>query len=458
MDKNNLTDVLKGVKTSIVKAAEECLNTAKNTYVTKDSLSDINNIRAGATAGMNAIPMPSGGEVGNVLKKTQRGTEWSSDDGLLITKEIGKDWTAITLPALDTENLTNPRWTDICYGFDGFIAVANFDGEDERLPPYVSRDGVTWNQADFTIEGKKAIACGSIKNSNYYYFLGNSYLYAYAKNGWNYSVCLPGYWDDEDEWHDGITWNDICVGNGKVVIVGDNYVSFATQGDLSDLHEAIPLQGNWKSVCYGKNKFVAVGSGAVAYSTDGMNWIKPEYTGFFYYASDSICYGNGKFVAIGGTNVIQYSNDGIYWNYVSLPDDIPSYLNGRWSSVCYYNGMFIATNKGISFAKADFVICSYDGITWEKCDMPQEASWIAACGGNNKIIALSETTDHTSAEDEGSSVAALSMTCIMQGNNNTADVFSKLNSNENKHDSIQMVVTYEDGTEETYNILMAGDE
>lgn len=47
----------------------------------QDAINDLDTIRSGAMAGASAIPMPYGGSVGQVLKKTADGTEWANESG-----------------------------------------------------------------------------------------------------------------------------------------------------------------------------------------------------------------------------------------------------------------------------------------------------------------------------------------------------------------------------------------
>jgi hypothetical protein len=79
-----------------------------------------------------------------------------------------------------------------------------------------------------------------------------------------------------------------------------------------------------------------------------------------------IAHGNGKFVALAsGSNIAQYSTDGITWNSSTLP------ASSTWTSITYGNGLFVAVSNANSPAVGS--LYSTDGITWNISNLKIQA-------------------------------------------------------------------------------------
>ena len=128
-----------------------------------------------------------------------------------------------------------------------------------------------------------------------------------------------------------------------------------------------------RCVCYGNGKFVVSSDNddyrrpeydnAIAYSYDGIHWKKSTINeGTYDGRWMSVCYGNGKFVAarFSSNACVAYSYDGIDWHCVEIQMGVISGSKDLWS-VCYGNGKFVAVGCG---NLNTWVLNSDDGIVW----------------------------------------------------------------------------------------------
>lgn len=97
---------------------------------------------------------------------------------------------------------------------------------------------------------------------------------------------------------------------------------------------------------------------------------------------------NGKFIAISSdTNVAAYSDDGITWIEISMPEDTSgSNING-WSSIGYghYHKRFSAISA------SGMVAYSEDGINWTSKNTISSGDYLKMIYSSNKYIALSSS-------------------------------------------------------------------
>ena len=179
------------------------------------------------------------------------------------------------------------------------------------------------------------------------------------------------------------TWQGICYGNGKFVVVGQNYNKFLYSIDGITWYETETTSQVWRGVCYGNGKFVAISASnnIAAYSIDGITWTQTTISKNHRYWRH-VCYGNGKFVAVSGSvdfsDIFAYSTDGITWTEV-----IVSQTPRNWWNVCYGNGKFVATVY-------DNTIFAYstDGIAWTEVIVSEDGTnWRGICYGNGKFVA-----------------------------------------------------------------------
>lgn len=115
----------------------------------------------------------------------------------------------------------------------------------------------------------------------------------------------------------------------------------------------------------------------------GRDWIKVEELGL---GGSSIIYENGMFIIIRASddNYIFYSYDGIEWDKVQLP------IVGDLDDITYGNGEFIAVGRN------GLAVHSQNGISWQELTIPFPSSGIAFGDGKfviigNKKIAYSQS-------------------------------------------------------------------
>ena len=134
-------------------------------------------------------------------------------------------------------------------------------------------------------------------------------------------------------------------------------------------------------------KFVAVAgldSNKAAYSEDGINWFEIKLPDVANWSR--FCYGNGKFVVVG--NKAAYSEDGIKWT--TLTDEI-----FQGNRVCYGNGKFVTVYHN----KAAY---SNDGIKWAETILPIGKDWERLYNDNGRFIAIaSDNSKRAVYSDDG---------------------------------------------------------
>lgn len=117
-------------------------------------------------------------------------------------------------------------------------------------------------------------------------------------------------------------------------------------------------------------EFVAIDGNAdatVAYSTNGIDWAVntnglpvpnggpvPSYW-------QSVCYGNGMFVATTWIDQAAYSTNGIDWTEASLPDMTDGGSQGLWWGVAFGNNTFVVVSQGDIYNRAAY---STNGVDW----------------------------------------------------------------------------------------------
>ena len=188
----------------------------------------------------------------------------------------------------------------------------------------------------------------------------------------------------------GAYWESVTYGDGKFVAVSRqgsdtsqwsaaNKVMYSTDGinwTATTAVEAI----HWVSVAYGNGMFIAVanhdtsstvtGIHRVMTSTDGITWTGAGTGHEFRAKWNDISFGDGKFVAVadifhsslGGTPVIS-TTDGVTWTGATPAD------YGRWESVAYGNGMWVAVGNG-DYSVSHQAMYSTDAINWTSTTIP----------------------------------------------------------------------------------------
>ena len=232
--------------------------------------------------------------------------------------------------ATDTVALSGANWTDIAYGDNYWIAIANSNSTAAG-----SEDGDTWD-----------------------------------------SLALPTT----------ASWSGIAYGNGYWVIIstggaGNSVALHSKSNGYGWRSTTLPSQSTWNRVVYGNGIFVAVATGTAnsAYSTNyGATW--QAGTGLPNATWTGLAYGNGIFVAVasGGTQAA-YSTDGINWTSSTLPSST------TWSSIAFGNNLFHAVSSTSSKTAYTF-----NGSTWYESNVEIVANKLAY--GQGVFLALSSSS------------------------------------------------------------------
>lgn len=172
----------------------------------------------------------------------------------------------------------------------------------------------------------------------------------------------------------------------------------------------LPSSGTWTGVAFVDGTFFAVRSGniATARSIDGTIWAAggnmPSSANWSSIAGGLI---DETFylmaVSTGGTAGAWSDDKGATWTAVTLPG------SGTWSSVAYYDGVFVAVRSGSNQAAY-----SIDGETWTAATLPSSSTWTDVTGGTIGttvywVAVASGTTAAAYSVNGGSSWSALTM-------------------------------------------------
>ena len=350
--------------------------------------------------------VPDGGTTGQVLKKTETGTEWADESGaaeavqsnldthvnntnIHVTDEEKSTWNA-KLDSYTETDPTVPDWakqsTKPTYTADEVGAAPASHTEDATV--HVTTDEKsTWNESILIKNTVIQLPTSSNWCSIAY---GNSRFVAVSDSSNN-----AAYSDD------GITWTAstlpvsgnwiVTYGNGRFVAVAysSNNAAYSDDG-ITWTASTLPTSTGWNSVAYGNGRFVAVTQSSIAaYSDDGINWITstlPASKAWF------VTYGNGRFVAVArNTTIAAYSDDGATWIASTLPG------SSQWHCIAYGNGRFVtlAPYSDIKSAYSD------DGITWTASTLPVSSAWRSIAYGNGRFVAVSYGSNNIVYSDDG---------------------------------------------------------
>ena len=337
--------------------------------------------------------VPDGGITGQVLKKTETGTEWADEScaadavqsnldthvnntTIHVTAEEKAAWNKSIL--LDNISVTLPistSWSRITYGSGKFVAISG-NNSSSNIYAY-SENCISWSQS--TLPYSKQWSDLSYGNGKFVAVAYNSNTFIYSADGINWSSStLPS----------SAGWR-LTYGNGMFVAVGANSAIYSTDG-ISWSSSTLPVSTSWTDITYGNGKFVAIGNNLnMIYSTDGISWTQSSLPVSTYWMS--VAYGNGKFVTVslmGG--YCAYSTDGINWSSSTLPS------SDGWFSVAYGNGKFVAVKQ-----KSSIIAYSNDGITWTTATLPVSASWNYVNYCDNRFIALASGTNYVAYSKDG---------------------------------------------------------
>lgn len=169
-----------------------------------------------------------------------------------------------------------------------------------------------------------------------------------------------------------------------------------SKGDLgvNNSEAQMPISASWSSVAYGNGIYVAItnedNTTNIAYNNNGIKWNIVSLQENQHW--NNITYGNGKFVAISSEGAAICSEDGITWNYTTLPHTSSEETTFNWVNVAYGNGKFVACyyySRSTFGSYTNRSVYSNDGITWELGQSGATTSGhvTSLIYGNNKFIA-----------------------------------------------------------------------
>ena len=197
-----------------------------------------------------------------------------------------------------------------------------------------------------------------------------------------------------------VTWSSVTYGDDKFVSVAFNSANatYSTDG-ITWTETTLCAPDRWYSVIYGNGRFVAVGYTyfssteyypTINYSDDGINWNEVSLS-FELAKLYSATYGNNRFVAISyNSNIAIYSDDGVTWTKTTLP------ASAKWYSVTYGNGRFVAVAYNSNIAAY-----SDDGINWIQTTLPSSAYWYSVTYGNGRFVAVAQNSNIAAYSDDG---------------------------------------------------------
>lgn len=216
-------------------------------------------------------------------------------------------------------------------------------------------------------------------------------------------------------------WKNIAYGNGKYVIVGQDYNSGYITTSTDGVNWTTPTKSSyqWNKVVFGDGKFLAIENDYptlnIASSTDGVNWNTPISLRLGMSFTD-IIYAEGKFVAVGTRNSSDaYSTasvDGTTWttpisfgfvttmdclaygngNFVAGLDKGASWFNStngvNWQKrgeMRYMKDVIYADNRFVCVGSQTEINYSVDGISWKSCDFftNDKFDWFKILYNNN---------------------------------------------------------------------------
>lgn len=253
---------------------------------------------------------------------------------------------------------------------DGYKVATSADGSNWTTPLVNSGSDCTSTRVRFV--------------NGHYLALGVSpRIHASYNNGKSWSSPMPNFGK--------MNMKGAAYGNGRFVAVGNeplgnpygnfgfaNLIINSTDGIHFSASETNHLVGGAKSfndVTFGKSMFVAVGDDAfIQYSADGISWNYGQVT--FGKKLTGVAFGNGRFVAVGLNGLILWSLDAKVW-YKSNCLGTLSY-----SGVGFDNGQFVLVGQNGVLATSQM------GMNWDFKASGTTNELRSVAYGNGKWVAV----------------------------------------------------------------------
>lgn len=192
-------------------------------------------------------------------------------------------------------------------------------------------------------------------------------------------------------------WQSVAYGNGLFVAVSymDNSSIYSEDGKMWYTSTLPTSRDGYGDIAYGNGLFVSINKSAsspkAAYSADGKNWGSASVPSSYVYKS--IAFGDGKFVSV-GTEGSVCSSDGKTWEKSDLPS-----ASRSWEGVSYGNGLFVAID---SYNSPKRMAYSANGINWtETYALPTYSRWNSITYGNGIFVAISSGSDDAAWSKDG---------------------------------------------------------
>ena len=192
--------------------------------------------------------------------------------------------------------------------------------------------------------------------------------------------------------------NGVALGNGTFVIVGDaGTVLTSTDAVAWSSHALTPVAApTLQGVTFDQGLFVAVSNddnGSLWSSSDGVTWTNSGFE--FERSFQSVAAGAGYFVAVGDT--ILGSENGVDWNPAQFPDNLLGDY-GNFDSVCFGNGVFLATkqqtrsNPGVGACGSPGLFLSLDHTNWIDVTPTNGLQFMRVTFGNGQFVAVDSSS------------------------------------------------------------------
>ena len=194
----------------------------------------------------------------------------------------------------------NREYNDIKYIEGLFIAVGNscaaYSTDGKTFTDAVIHEGIYEKIAVKEEQGSKTIVA-----VGYYVFEGKS---AYSTDGVSYNKgTIPKG-----------SYYDIVYGNGVFVALGENIISYSTDGINFTECTEYPT-GKFNAIIYANDNFIAVGENIAAYSRDGISFSETELIGNY----KALANGDGIVIAV-GENTAAYTSNGTNYTNINLSE------------------------------------------------------------------------------------------------------------------------------------------